>query len=422
MASIKLGRRSRTAAAGGRIRVALVAPTLNPGGAERQMLYLASALPRETFELRFVLLSERGALAAEAEALGIPVYVLGLNRESCRGLRPQCLRSALGALARYRHLTRGVQIVDAWTVPAYTFAGLARPFARVPVVMAGRRSLADVRRTKTLVRETARSLAMRHVDAVVANSQAAASESLILEGIRASRMHVIRNAVIPIVTPDADRVRLREAWGFGAQDLVVGCVATLRPGKGHDLLLEVATDLRDQYPQLRYVFTGSGPAHEWIHEQIRARGLEGVVVIHGGEADARRIYGAFDIVVQASESEGLPNAVLEAAAAGRPIVATSVGGTAEILTSEKDGLLVPKCDRTAMATAIGRLAHDPGLRQLLGKAAADRSREFSVDKLVVQTSSLYLRLLDGSTAGSGPGGPGKATPAREESTVPLRAG
>lgn len=391
---------ARRAVPVGPIRVAFVAPTLNPGGAERQMLYLASALPREMFDLRFVLLSERGPLAAEAESLGIPVHLLGLSRESCRGLRPQCLGTAIGALRRYRDLSRDVQIVDAWTVPAYTFAGLARPIAGVPVVIAGRRSLANVVRTRTRVREAARSLAMRRIDAVVANSQVAATEAITLEGLDPSRVHVIRNAVIPIVIPDAERDRLRGTWGFTGEDLVVGCVATLREGKGHDLLLDVAMDLRDRYPQLRYVFTGSGPAAGWIHEQIQLRGLGGIVVIHSGEPDARRIYGAFDIVAQASETEGLPNAVLEGAAAGRPIVATSVGGTAEILTSERDGLLVHKGDRAGMATSLGRLALDPVLRQLLGKAAADRARDFSVERLVAQTSSLYLRLVEASAARS----------------------
>jgi glycosyltransferase involved in cell wall biosynthesis len=104
------------------------------------------------------------------------------------------------------------------------------------------------------------------------------------------------------------------------------------------------------------------------------------------------LYGAFDVAVQASDSEGLPNAVLEAAAAGLPIVATAVGGTNEILTAGEDGLLVEKGDRRGLGEAIERLARDGDLRRSLGLAAQRRSQVFSPARLAEETGSLYLRL------------------------------
>ena len=89
-------------------------------------------------------------------------------------------------------------------------------------------------------------------------------------------------------------------------------------------------------------------------------------MLNGRAADARALYPAFDIYVQASESEGLPNAVLEAAACGLPIVATAVGGTTEILTSDIDGVLVPKGDRERLASAIAEVADDPGVARPTG--------------------------------------------------------
>jgi glycosyltransferase involved in cell wall biosynthesis len=356
------------------------------------MLLLAGSLPRSAFDLRFLVLSEPGDLAAEAEALGVPVHVLGLRRGTCREFTPGCLGDAARALRAYRRLTRDVDIVDAWLVPAYTFAGLAQPLARVPVLVAGRRSAIGVNRTRTWYREVAGRIAMRGFDAVVANSQAAANEAIAIERINPARVHVIRNAVIPVETTDAQRLRFRQGWGFSPQDVVVGCVGNFKPGKGQQVLLEVASELRERYPSLRYCFVGDGPLREWLASEIRRRRLDTIVALHSGEQDARHVYAAFDIAAQASESEGLPNAVLEAAAANLPIVATAVGGTAEILTGGVDGILVPKGDRQGLVDAIGHLAEDHRLRHRLGLAAQARAQAFSPMRLAEQTGALYLRL------------------------------
>jgi glycosyltransferase involved in cell wall biosynthesis len=382
------------------------------------MLILAGSLSRTAFDLRFLLLSQRGALADEAEALGVPVHVLGLGREACRSFSRACLLGAMRAMRAYVDLTRDVDVVDAWLVPAYTFAGLARPLARTPVVLAGRRSSPDVARTRTWYRDAAERSAMRRVDGVVANSQAAADAAVREECVDPRRVHVIRNAVVPVERDEAERLRLRRAWGFSLEDVVIGCVGAYKPGKGQELLLEAATRLRARHPNLRYVFVGEGPLRSRLEDAIRERGLGSAVVLHGGERDARHVYAAFDVAVQASDSEGLPNAVLEAAAAGLPIVATAVGGTREILPGEESGVLVPKRDPAGLAAAIGLLAGDPALRRRLGVAACDRAREFSPERLAFETGSLYLRLagrpevLEGSSAGVG------ATDPAGEATLP----
>jgi glycosyltransferase involved in cell wall biosynthesis len=233
---------------------------------------------------------------------------------------------------------------------------------------------------------------MHNIDGVVANSGAAAAEAISSEHVDPGLIHVIRNAVLPVETPGARRTSLRLAWGFGPDDVVVGCVGNFKPGKGQLLLLEVATDLHDRDSRLRYVFVGDGPLRGLLESEIRRRGLDSIVVIHSVARDARGLYGAFDIAVQASDSEGMPNAVLEAASAGLPIVATAVGGTGEILTDGVDGLLVPRGGRPELARAVVLLAREPELRRRLGLAARARAAEFSPAKLAAETGALYLRV------------------------------
>ncbi|HLY14024.1 MAG TPA: glycosyltransferase [Candidatus Limnocylindrales bacterium] len=381
--------------AGRPIRVAFLTPSLHPGGAERQMLLLAATLPRPEFEVRFILLWERGPWAAQAEALGIPIDVLGLRPQDLARPRPGSIVAALRAVRRYLVLARRVDIVDAWLVPSYTFAGFVQPLARVPALIAGRRSLLGLYRKKPWIRRAAAGWATRLTRAVVANSRAAGEEAVAIEHVPAARVHVIPNAVVPAVLAAGERERRRTAWGVAPDAIVVGCVANYKPGKGLERVVEAAGALRSEVPELRFVLVGEGPFRERLEAEIRERGLESVVILNGTEADARSVYPAFDIVVQASDSEGLPNVVLEAASAGRAIVATDVGGTSDVLTDGVNGILVAPGDAVALGRGILRLAGDPALRDRLGHAALERAGEFSPEHLAAQTADLYRQLLQG---------------------------
>ena len=387
--------RARRAPAGGSrpIRVGFLTPSLSPGGAERQQLILARLLPKPTFEVRFIAMLERGGWAAEAESLGARVDLLGLSKPGEARLDPSWAIAALRGIGRYRRLVGDVDIVDAWLAPAFTFAALAQPVARVPVVLAGRRSLADLDSAKSRGRRAAAAWATRRADAVVANSRAAADEVVARDHVDPDRVIVIPNAVLPIAIDRAAVARQRLAWGFGVDDVVVGCVANYKTGKGLEGLLKVAATVRHIAPSLRFVLVGDGPLRAELAAAIDRHEMRSVAVLHGRVRDARSLYGAFDVAVQTSTSEGLPNAVLEAAAAGLPIVATNVGGTAEIIDSDDRGILIRPGDPRELAAALLRLAGDPKLRKRLGDAALERSAEFSGARLSEATASLYLRLL-----------------------------
>jgi glycosyltransferase involved in cell wall biosynthesis len=236
------------------------------------------------------------------------------------------------------------------------------------------------------------------VDGVVANSEIAASQAIDVEGIPAEKVHVIPNAVIP-TEPDPDvRRRLRDGWAVGPDDLVIGCVANYKPGKGLEDLLTTAQAVREDEPRVRFVLVGEGPSRSILEATIQRSGLGDNVILTGAVADARSAYGAFDVLVQASHSEGLPNVVLEGAAAGLPIVATAVGGTAEIVRDGETALLVAPSDPAALAGAILRVVHDPDLRGRLASSARRRADDFSVRRLADTTAALYRDLLEATEA------------------------
>jgi glycosyltransferase involved in cell wall biosynthesis len=230
----------------------------------------------------------------------------------------------------------------------------------------------------------------------VANSEAVRADVSQREHIAPERIRVIYNGVeIPPPMPAAEREAIRAGWGFGPDTVIVGSVANYKPRKGLETMLRVAAKLHQQVPELRMVLIGEGPERPQLERMIAELGLSEVVRLHGREPDARRLYGAFDMVAHASESEGLPNVLLEAAAAGRAIVATAAGGSSEVVLAGESGLIVPVGDEDGFAREMLRLVRDPALRERLGAAARERAATvFGMDRFVAQTAALYEELAE----------------------------
>ncbi len=354
------------------------------------MAELALRLPRDRFEVEFLLLTNRGPLAAILEAAGIHVRVFGWTRRKFSLVRwgVDSLRFALTVRAGH------YDIIDAWLFHAYAVAALTRPLTRVPVLVTGRRSLSDKKAGYGPGYRLADSLARRSADAIVANSTHVRDDVVAYERVDRSRIRVIHNGVnIPVPMSPSRRSALRSGWGFGPGDLVVGCVANYKPGKGLEALLRATAELKPQVPRLHVVLVGEGPLRQLLEQMVFELDLAGTVRLHGHATDARNLYGAFDVVVLASESEGLPNVLLEAAAAGRPILASATGGVADVVIDGETGLLVPVRDDGALARALLRLASDPVLRERLGLAARQQvATVFGMDRFVAETAALYEEL------------------------------
>jgi glycosyltransferase involved in cell wall biosynthesis len=302
------------------------------------------------------------------------------------------------AVARFsRALMAGrYDIVDAWIFNAYGITLLTRPIHRIPLALSGRRSLIDFKMSHNRVNNLVDTLARRWTDAIVANSEAVRADVSQREHIAPERIRVIYNGVeIPPPMPAAEREAIRAGWGFGPDTVIVGSVANYKPRKGLETMLRVAAKLHQQVPELRMVLIGEGPERPQLERMIAELGLSEVVRLHGREPDARRLYGAFDMVAHASESEGLPNVLLEAAAAGRAIVATAAGGSSEVVLAGESGLIVPVGDEDGFAREMLRLVRDPALRERLGAAARERAATvFGMDRFVAQTAALYEELAE----------------------------
>ena len=386
-------------AAGRPLRVAFLTG-LRPGGSERQIVELAQRLPRDRFMVGIIAFGNRSALYQDAVRGADRLAVLGrAHREGPEPTPPAVFAARSARLfARYLRAIRAghYDIVDARLFHGYVLAGLTKPLSGAPILVTGRRSLGEFKdRFGPLERGLDR-LSRGQADVVVANSAAVAADTLAREGLAPARLRVIRNGISraePLAA--AERTAIRAGWGAGPDEIVAGAVANYRTVKGLDQLVRVVAGLRAELPALRLVLIGDGPLGPALEAQAASLGAGSIVRVNGPEPDARRLVEAFDLVVSASAAEGLPNALLEAAAAGRPIAATAAGGTVEIVEDGRTGLLVPLGDEAALAAAVRRLAAEPELRARLGAAAqAHVAATFGMDRMVAEYAALYEELAD----------------------------
>jgi glycosyltransferase involved in cell wall biosynthesis len=378
------------------LRIAYLPPSLKPAGAERQMLALAEGLPRDRFKVDVLAMSGRGPYDERARAAGVRVKYIGVwpRPEASRFER---IRGRAGKTARYLREARAGQydVIDAWLYPVDIMAALFRPITHTPVIVTGRYNLRDLQPLNGPQRRI-NDMANRWVDAVVANSDAVAEDTRRHERIDPAKLRVIRNGVEPVEPlPAAEVESHRRALGVADDELLIGCVANYSPVKRHDLLIDAFAALRHEGHRIRLVMLGEGDMRGNLQRQIDALGLGDYARLHGRVTDPKPLLNAFDLVVQSSQSEGLPNSLLEAASAGRPIVATAAGGSGEVVIDGETGILVPINDVDALAAAMRRMITDPDLRARLGPAARRRAQTaFGMSRFVAEYAALYAELAE----------------------------
>jgi glycosyltransferase involved in cell wall biosynthesis len=245
--------------------------------------------------------------------------------------------------------------------------------------------------------------------AVIANSGYVAGQ--IPRGRRATRVHTIHDAVDTTgFEPDADvRDRTRRELGLARGDAALAVVAQLTPWKGQEDAIRALAQLRPRHPQARLLLAGSAkfaapgarfdnPAYERdLRSLVSALGLEAEVAFLGEREDIPAVLAASDILLIPSWREAFGRIVVEGMAAGRPVVATSVGGPAELVRNGVDGLLVPPRRPELLAQAVGGLLGEPEHAAEMGERGRERARsELAVGRLVAEVVSVYDELVQAS--------------------------
>ena len=371
----------------GRIRIVHVIDNLKTGGTELNAVRTAERLDPDRFDVRFMVVQPDGPLRERLDAAHIPVIPIPIS-----GL---VSASAVRAGRQIRDLVRrdSIDVVHAHD-PYANF--LSAPWVRLAgrgSVIASHRWWQDVHSPRVRL---ANRIAYRFAHRVLANSPAIGERVVANEGVPRSRLVVIPNfvdeaAFAPLT--DARRAQLRARMGLRDGDLAVGIVANLYPVKDHATLVRAAARLATAWPNVRFVMVGEGNELANLQAQARAAKVADRILTPGRIHHEPGLPGVFDVAVLTSLEEGFPNYVVEAMAAGRPVIATRVGGVPDAVKDAETGYLIDVGDDEALARSLERLLNESALREQMGRAAVTRARaNWHVDSVMRSIVSLYQEL------------------------------
>ncbi len=360
------------------------------GGPERQMLGLSMVLPAsvQTTILCFRDHASSLPFLKELDAAGIAARMIDHANPHFLGM----ITDVASQLRRER-----ADLLVCQGYKADVIGWLAARRVGIPVIAVSRGWTAHTRKVRAY--ESLDRRMLRVMDAVVCVSAGQAAK-VARAGVARDRLHVIHDSVDPTRFRNggaAGRAILEGLFASPRSAIIAG-VGRQSPEKGFDQLVEAARLLVRDDDRVGIVLVGDGPDRPMLVALVRASRLESSVVFAGFRTDVDRLLPGADILAQASHTEGLPNVVLEASAAGLPVVATDVGGTSEIIEDGVNGFLVPAADPPALARRLLDLVRSPELRHQMGDRGRDLVRaRFSFARQAAAYEELFAKVAAAGT-------------------------
>jgi len=360
------------------------------GGMKNHLLALLERTNRDLFEP--VVACPPGGMADEIRARGVPVVSIPLRGE----LSPRMDLAAVALLTRT--LREGnFTIMHAHSSRAGLVGRLAACRAGTPLVLFTAHNSIFYEQWpawKKWLFAAAESMLGRCTDRIFTVSEALRKELLAREHLDAKRVVTVYNGIdVKRFQQGGDRLAVLRSLGMPPLGQVVGTIARLAPQKGVAYFIEAAAMLVKDY-QVNFVIIGDGPLRRRLEAEAAERGLGQRVFFAGERRDIPEILSALDLFVLPSVTEGFPLTLLEAMAAGKPVVATTAGGIPEAVVDQRTGLLVPPRDAQALAWAIATLLVDRNQAARFGLAGRERVLErFTVEVMIRRIEEEYRSLL-----------------------------
>lgn len=360
------------------IKLALLIPTLDQSGAEKQFTLLATRLPRDEFEPHVIVLTRTGPYEEELRAAGIPVTLINKR-----------MRFDPVALLRLRRLLREIQpdLLHSWLFAGNSYARIVAGRRPRPAVIVSERCVDTWKAGWQLALDRRQ---IPRTKRLIANAPAVAEFYQNL-GYPADRVTVIPNGVdIPAPLAESDRDALLAEFDIPAGARVVGYVGRLAPQKRICDLVWGMQLLRQLTGNVYFLVVGDGPEQQRAIDMAAHMGCDHLCRFVGHRQDAGRLIQTLDVMWLASDFEGMSNSVMEAMAAGVPVVASDIPPNQELVIDGKTGFLVRVGDSVGFAQFADRILNDSDMARRLGTAGRQRMQdEFSIDRMVQSHIDLY---------------------------------
>ena len=356
------------------LRVTLLAGTLGQGGAERQLYYAVATLARAGAQPRVLTLGRGEFWEGPLRDLGVPVDWVGARAGTAARLA-----TIVGAVARHRP-----HVLQSYHFYANPYAAVTARALRLPGLGAIRSNgTADLASVGGLLGR----VCLRLPRLLVANSQSAMTNLQAL-GVPAHRLRLLPNVI--------DTAEFGSAvWNDGTGPFRVTTIARLTAEKRIDRALRVMADLRARVTRrVLLTIVGQGPLRADLERLVTTLDLGDTVTFAGAAADVRPVLRDADCLLLTSDREGTPNVILEAMAAARPVVATTVGGIGALVDPHHTGFLCAPDDEAGLGAALAVLANDPALAERFGRTARGRvEASFGLPSLEVSLRQLYGEIV-----------------------------
>jgi glycosyltransferase involved in cell wall biosynthesis len=373
-----------------RLKIVLLIRQLILGGAESQTYELAKGLDKDKFEVVVCSLQQGGYFAPKLQAEGIPIRVVEKRWRYDATVVPR-----LVSLFRREN----PQIVHCVMWTANMWGGLAAKLAGVPHLVVSTRSTGV---WKNWLHYSTGALVFNRADVILANSSGVRNYMVEKEGILPEKIQTIYNGLdlSRLCEPfnGEEALRMRMELGLPRSGPVVGIVANLSPQKDYPTFLKAAKRIAGIDENVSFLIVGDGELRRSLEAMADRFGIADRVVFAGMRNDVDRCLGCMDVFVLCSVREGFSNALIEAMAAGLPVVATKVGGNTDAVEPGESGFLVQVGDSEALADYILRLVRDPGESRTMGQRGRMRvKRDFAMPAFLSRMENLYDELSGGKS-------------------------
>jgi glycosyltransferase involved in cell wall biosynthesis len=381
-----------------KIRIIRIFSRLNIGGPSIHVILVTAVLDHAKFESTLVIGQEsalEGNMLDMAERYGVkPIIIPCLGREISlwNDLRATLILWRL--IRRYRPL-----IVHTHTSKAGFSGRLAAHLARVPIIVHtfhGHVFSGYFGPFMTQIFVWLERMLARWSDAIITVSDSLKVQLLARKIAPSKKIEVIELGLNlePYLALSGHSNCLRLEMGLDSSHFLVGIVGRLVPVKDHYNFLEAAKIASKVDPLIRFAVIGNGELREELGQMVRKFGLEKSVYFAGWRKELAPIYADLDLVALTSKNEGTPVSIIEGSAAGKPVVATCVGGVPDMITHGWDGLLVPSEDPQALADAILQIRRNPHMaEEFVARARTRVAEKHSTRRLVMNLEALYFRLI-----------------------------
>jgi glycosyltransferase involved in cell wall biosynthesis len=348
-------------------------------GVKRLFAWMIPRFDRERFDVSLVSLRKKDVSEETLESFGVDITYLHKSK-----FDPATLPALLKVIDR-----KQIDVLHLHGYGATTFGRLAGAIRRLPTILHEHANLTDT----PWFQKVADTALEPVTDIALAVSQSTADFVIKARRIPARKVKVVYLGV-PLEEFSRDRsddeIRAaREELGIAPTDFAIGTVTRLHESKGNAYLVDAARQVLQQRPQARFFVVGEGPLREPLEQQARALGLGDRFVFAGFVKDIPRVVSAFDVSVFPSLWEGTPLTVFEALAMGKAIVATDADGLVDVLTHERDAIVVPRRNAAALAAGLIRTIDEPQTRDRLRAAAAATGRQYDIAEFVRKMEQLY---------------------------------